>query len=104
MGLNLIPGQEMWPWVLFFCFFFKLIFVGEGIKGYGPGSPSMSVSLKKGQKPGGCSGYEPACLGSPSLVLESQRAPGELLVFSQCWNPEEVGSDSHEGVPQQWDR
>ena len=49
----------------------------------------MSLSLQKGQKAGGSSGHEPGCLGSPSLVPQSWRTPGELLVFSLCWNPEE---------------
>lgn len=62
----------------------------------------MSISLQKGQKAGGCLGYAPAC--SPSVVLESQRTPGMLLVFSLCWNPEEVGPNSGEGMPHQWDR
>ena len=42
---------------------------------------------------GGCSAREPRCLRSFSVGLESQEIPGEPLVFSLCWNPEEVDSN-----------
>lgn len=30
--------------------------------------------------------------------------PGEFLVFSLYWKPKEFGSNSGEGMPQEWDR
>lgn len=47
--------------------------------------------LTGGCESGGCSGHEAGCLCCPSLVPESWRIPGEMLVFSPCWNLEEVG-------------
>lgn len=54
-------------------------------------SPAAAVSSQKGQE-------SDSCLGSPSMELETQGIPRELLVFVLHWKPEE------EGVSQQRDR
>jgi hypothetical protein len=54
----------------------------------------------KGQDAGSCLVYKPGCLSSLILVLESQRIPRELLVFSLCWSPRKVVSNAREAMPQ----
>lgn len=39
-----------------------------------------------------CLVYEAGYPSSPKLVLKAQKTPGELMVFSLCWKPKEVGS------------
>lgn len=40
----------------------------------------------------------------PILVLEFQGRPGELPVFSLHWHPEELGSNTSKGMPQEQNR
>lgn len=58
------------------------------------GSPRMSVSVYKEQESGNCSvneaGYSPAI---PDL--EFRRILEELMVFSLCWNFEDIGYSIH---------
>lgn len=48
-----------------------------------------------------CSVNETGHLSSPSLMLKALKIPGELLVFSLHWKPEETGSTAIERVLQQ---
>lgn len=41
------------------------------------------------------------CGSSLNLVLEFQKIPGQLVVFSPHWNTEEVGFSTGKGMPQQ---
>jgi hypothetical protein len=38
------------------------------------------------------------CLSSPNLMLEAERIPRELVFFSLCCNPEDVGSNDSDSV------
>lgn len=71
----------------------------------------MADTIKSGQSKNGClilgsresgsfSIHEVGYLMSPNLALKSWMFPGELQVFSLCWDPEEVGSNISEGMPQ----
>jgi hypothetical protein len=42
-----------------------------------------------------CSVSEAATLSSPMLVLKAWRSPGELLLFSSCWNAKDGGREEH---------
>lgn len=62
------------------------------------GFSTVAISLQKGQGSGSCLAHETECLSSPSLVLESQGSPRQLLVFSLHWNSEEVGFNTSKGM------
>lgn len=51
-----------------------------------------------------CSVQETRCLSHLSLMLESQRSSRELLIFCLCQHPEEVASNTSEGMHQQQER
>jgi hypothetical protein len=49
-----------------------------------------------------CSFCGPGCFNSPVVALRAWRIPGELLISSLCWHPEESGSYTSKGrCPQQ---
>lgn len=49
------------------------------------GSPTMSISNQKGQKPGHCSVPTAGCLSSHNLALKAQKISGELPAFISHW-------------------
>lgn len=70
-----------------------------------PGQSKNGYLILESQESGNFSIREARCLISPNLVLKAPGFPGELLVFSLCWNPGEVGSHISEEMQQQpWDR
>lgn len=63
---------------------------------------TTALSRLKDRGSGSCVLHEPGCPSSPNLVLESQGIPKSclqsMLEFWRSWNPEEVGSNSSEGM------
>jgi len=62
----------------------------DWLPGYDTGIPTMSVSYWRGQESSRCLVLKAGCLSSPNLVPKAWKTPGELLVFSLFWNPEEA--------------
>ena len=61
----------------------------DWLSGYDTGIPTTSVSHQRGQESSHGLVLKTKCLCPPTLI---PKAPGELLVFSLLWNPEEVTS------------
>lgn len=64
----------------------------------------MAISQQKGRKFSTYSSHGSRCLSSPYQVLEFWKASAELLTSGLCWNPEEVGSNTDEGLVKQQDK
>ena len=76
----------------------------EGLTGCGPPSPIAAIEKFKNAVVVQSTGS--GCL-SKVYLLESQRIPRELLVFSLCWNPKEdyiIDYNSSREMPGQQDR
>lgn len=70
----------------------------EWLAACGPGNTAVAASCMEGQDSSSWSVHETGCLCRPHLVVNPQRMPRELLVFSRCCTPEAVDSNSSKGT------
>lgn len=80
---SIISERDLWEWLTGWSLWY---------------SPTESPQSRN------CSAYKIGWRSISSLVPESPRFPTELLVFSLCWDPKEVDSNTSGGMLQQWNR